>query len=166
MKRILLFTIILFLLVLPLLLWKATYFEAAEQHIYNKNEKSHQSQHADVSDDIKTAIITKVLSETDRKDHAISDDGKLYLYLSESIFKSLPKSVNGIEIKLIESPEIAKKSKLDYQTFTRWDQQDELIWVTNTAFFYDGNSGGCNFKFEKNNDEWVKKSTDCFAMAH
>ena len=157
---------ILFLIAFPLLLWRGTYNPAAGTYLSNKNELLQSSKPTDVTDDEKIAIIKKILSEIDRKDHAIADDGNLYLYVSESIFKALPKKVNGIDIRLIESPEAAKKLRLDYQTFTRWDQQDEFMWVTNTAFFYDGNIGGCNFKFEKHDGDWVKKSTDCFALAH
>ena len=135
MRKPLLFALALFVFASPFLWWKMMYDHGSRQRTTNKIGTSQSFQSVDVSEDLKIAIIEKILSETDRKDHAISDDGKLYLYISESIFKALPKKVNGIDIGLIESPEAAKKLRLNYQTFTRWDQQDEFIWVTNTAYF-------------------------------
>ena len=113
-----------------------------------------------VPEDTKAAIIKSVLSTIDRRDDSVSEDGNLYLDVAETIFRMLPRRINGVPLRRFSSN--TRNSRV---YFPDWNRTGDTIIVTGISEFYGGNVGGCTYKFVLSLGRWKKQSVDCFAMA-
>jgi hypothetical protein len=119
-----------------------------------------------VDDSAKVAIITVQLRSLTKKDHVVMQGNLLYLLVSEEIFARLPKSINGLTIKLYTGSTMPNENDVSYLDFTRWARKDESVWVTSTAHFAGGNIGGCNEQYVRSEKGiWTRAQSECFAAA-
>lgn len=119
----------------------------------------------DIAEANKALIIGETLNDIDKKDHFVTEDGRIFLSVAESLFNLLPKEINGIKLELLKGTPPDGELKVAYLTFSRWSSEDGTIFVTSIAHFYGGNKGGCRYKFVLVGDSWKEQKRDCFAAA-
>lgn len=111
-------------------------------------------------------IIIVSLNEMTTEDHAVTASGDVYLLVSDELYKVLPKSVNEIKVNQYTGSAGIRQDSVPYIVFSRWGEADGSIYVTKTAYFVGGNTGGCSKKYEKNDaGQWTRTKSDCFAAA-
>lgn len=120
----------------------------------------------DVDFEEKAAVLTFFLSGIRKEDHAVTDDDRIYLLVSEGLYAKLPRTTNGIKVELYTGPTEVHANTVPYIVFSSWAKRADTVFVTQTAYFVGGNSGGCKeqYKFWEVSG-WKRTSADCFAAA-
>ncbi len=129
------------------------------------NSSSANQPSSGVDEDTQGEIIGLILKDISIEDHAVTKDGRVYLSITDSLFKKLPKSINGVKLELLKGIPPDGKLKVAYLTFSGWSIVTDKISVTNIAHFYGGNEGGCNLKFVRVDTRWTEQKRECFASA-
>jgi len=127
-------------------------------------KSSEKGRVVEVDEKTQAQIITLALRDLNGKDSAVMG-GMVYLLVPESVFKLLPREINGIKLVLLKGSAPDGELKVHVLTFTNWSRRDDTVGVKNTANFYGGNIGGCDLKFTKVESNWIEQNRECFAMA-
>lgn len=114
----------------------------------------------------RAAIIKVALERMTKKDHAVTDDGRVYLVVSEELYKRLPRSVNDIKIERYTGPTYTGENDVPYIVFNGWVMEGNSVLVTQIAYFVGGNTGGCHERYTYwEVGGWKVTSSECFASA-
>ncbi|MBX7060509.1 MAG: hypothetical protein K1X52_02535 [Pyrinomonadaceae bacterium] len=114
----------------------------------------------------KAAVLTSFLSPTTREDHVVTDDGRIYLLVSEDLYAKLQRSTNGIKVERYTGATEVRANTVPYIVFSGWTKRADTVFVTQIAYFVGGNSGGCDEQYMYSKvSGWMLTKGDCFAAA-
>lgn len=118
-----------------------------------------------VDERTKVQLIEFLLRKKTKHDDVIKNKWLIYLDIDKTIYDKLPQVINGLGIKKLMRKGETFKQSVSYLVYTNWGEQDGTFFVTETAYFSDGNSGGCQYQLIIKDNKWSEQKRECFAFA-
>jgi hypothetical protein len=113
----------------------------------------------DVPDRTKAAVINLVLTRFPH-DTSANDEGKLFLAVSDSVIRLLPKKIDGHRVS--NGSELLPSPWSNYIYFRHWKQEHGIVYLRAITALPNLNALGCDYRFAWTNKSRRLLSSKCY----